>query len=350
MKTDPKEVKLNVLEELKGLIPHKEDRQGITVRCPLCGDSVKRFDHGHFHVKIDLDDDTVPLMYRCLRCDHSGLLNSDILKLLGIYDITLMSSVKSYNKTAIKTSDKRLYTKYADKIQIQLPYPQNLSLAEKKIKYLNQRLGLNLDVDVLVSLKVCLNLADFFKVNEISHSNLKKSLLQMLHENYIGFISAMNDFIVLRNISFNNGYRYYNYNVFNRIDKSRNFYAIPNDIDLMSIDDITIVLTEGIFDIISAFFNVFNCKLDNMVYAAVCGCGYESVIKYYLRKGLFGHNVHIVIISDQDKPPKFYTKLYKDIKLWVSSVTLYYNLKSKDIGVPKNEIELIERKITIKGR
>lgn len=350
MKTDPREIKLRVLEELNELIPHKEDRYGVTVRCPICGDSVKSISHGHFHVKIDLEDDEVPLMYRCVRCDSSGLLNSDILKLLGIYDIELVSGVKNYNKVALKSLDKRTFKKYADKVDINLPYPQNLSYAEKKLDYFNKRLGLSLDIDTLVSMKVCFNLADFFKANDFKYRHLDKKLLLSLHKHYIGFISSLNDFIVLRNVDAKTEYRYFNYNIFSRIDTSRNFYSIPNEIDLLSTEDITIILTEGIFDIMGAFFNVFDCKLENMVYAAVCGCGYDAVVKYYLRKGLFGRNIHVVIISDQDRNPSFYTRLYHDIKDWVSSVSLYYNIKSKDIGVPRNEIELVERKIPIKRK
>ena len=342
---DPKEVKLKVFEELIQIEPHKEGESEVVVRCPICGDSIKSEFSTHLHIKVDIDDDEMPLIYHCFRCDASGILNSDMLKELGIYDISLSSKVRSYNKVAMKGLEKKGFTKYADKVNIVLPYPQNLELANLKKRYFEERLGITTTIDELVALKLCLNFADFLRANEINQLTVSKEVMKSLHYNYLGFISTNNDFINFRDITGKSKFRYYNYDIFKVIDKSRNFYSIPNKIDLMTTEDIHIVLAEGVFDILGAFYHIFDCKIDNMVYAAVCGCGYTSVLKYYLRKGIVGKNVHIVILSDADRPPKFYSQLYEDVKDWVGSFKLYYNVKSKDCGVHKKDIELIEKKI-----
>ena len=56
-------------------------------------------------------------------------------------------------------------------------------------------------------------------------------------------------------------------------------------------------------------------------------------------------NVDINIFSDADRGPGFYKKLYKELNPWVNNINLYYNRKSKDYGVTKNEIELIKKRI-----
>lgn len=342
---DPREVKLKVLEELLQVEPHKEGESEVVVRCPICGDSIKNDFSTHLHIKVDVDDNDMPLIYHCFRCDASGILNSDLLKELGIFDISLSSKIRSYNKVAMKSLEKKGFTKYADKVNIVLPYPQNLELAHAKKKYFESRLGIDTSIDELVALKICLNFADFLRSNEINKLTVSKDLLKILHSNYIGFISSNNDFIQMRDITGKSKFRYFNYDVFKAIDKSRNFYSIPNKIDLMTTEDVHIVLAEGVFDILGAFYHVFDRKISNMVYAAVCGCGFTSVLKYYLRKGLTGKNIHVVILSDTDRPPSFYSELYEDTKDWVGSFRLYYNTKSKDCGVHKKNIELIEKRI-----
>lgn len=343
---NPKQLKQEIRELLLSQDPHRDNGDEVVIRCPVCGDSVKNYSSTHFHIKTDLNDDSMPLIYHCFRCDASGVLNADIMRDIGIYDITLNSSVKAYNKQALKSLEKKGFTKYADKVNINLPYPQNIDLAEQKRLYISNRLGLDLSFDELVSLKVCFNFADFLRINNINNITVSKAILTKLHHNYVGFISTNNDFIQFRDISGKEEkFRYYNYDVFKTIDRSRNFYSIPNKVDLMTTEDINIVLAEGVFDILGVFYHVYNNNLNNHIYSAVCGCGFASVVKYYLRKGLTGKNIHLTIFSDIDKAPDFYSQLYEEVIGWIGSFTLCYNTKSKDCGVPKDKIEIITRKI-----
>lgn len=339
------DLKQIVKDTLLTLEPSKDNDDGVTIRCPCCGDSMKNQSSMHFHVKIDLDDDDMPLIYHCFRCDESGILNSDILRSLGIFDIELNSKVKSYNKHAIKKGNKKGLTRYSKKMSVVLPYPKNLELAEIKRDYINNRLGTDFSIEQLVALKIVLNFADYVRENEITQLKMYKSFINTLHYDYVGFISTNNDFIQFRDTTNKNKYRYYNYNVYNLIDKSRNFYSIPNKIDLMTSEPVEIILSEGIFDILGVFSHIYKFDLKNKVYSAVCGCGFLSVVKYYLRRGLFGNNVTISIFSDQDKPPSFFTQLNQELKDWVKEINLYYNCKSKDCGVRPEKIEIVKKKI-----
>jgi hypothetical protein len=82
-----------------------------------------------------------------------------------------------------------------------------------------------------------------------------------------------------------------------------------------------------------------------MIYSAVCGSGYISVLKYFIQMGIFG-NVTINIYSDKDRQPTFYNKLGIDeIKEWVDKINIFYNEKGKDFGVRKDEIKVIRKKL-----
>ena len=81
-----------------------------------------------------------------------------------------------------------------------------------------------------------------------------------------------------------------------------------------------------------------------MLYVAVCGAGFLSVLKYIISMGLTC-NVDINIFSDADRAPYFYKNIKKELSPWVNSINLYYNSKSKDYGVTRDEINLVKKRI-----
>ena len=82
---------------------------------------------------------------------------------------------------------------------------------------------------------------------------------------------------------------------------------------------------------------------------SICGKYYANALKYIIGRGFIGTNVDINIFVDNDKTkdtsiPYLESMLskYKDL---VGSVNLYYNLKSKDCGVPIEKIQLTRYKL-----
>ena len=88
---------------------------------------------------------------------------------------------------------------------------------------------------------------------------------------------------------------------------------------------------------------------------AVTGQNYNSLILHLIAIGLVGGNVTLNIFSDNDKvysdnnnkasTEKFHRKYLERYKPLYKNINLYYNMKSKDYGVKKEEIAL--RKIQI---
>ena len=102
MKTD---LKLQIIDLLRGLevyIPNSLNTQHV-VRCPYCGDS-RNPSSGHFSIHIDINSET-PMLYRCFKCDVSGLLNSEVLSELEIFlNPNANQELKSFNRRLVKTN------------------------------------------------------------------------------------------------------------------------------------------------------------------------------------------------------------------------------------------------------
>ena len=106
-------------------------------------------------------------------------------------------------------------------------------------------------------------------------------------------------------------------------------------------EDIHIVAAEGVFDIISLFYNVFDADDTNKIFCATCNGQYRNALMYYINKGLVGRNIYVDIYRDNDND-KFmnYKKLKAELKSYTKNYRVYYNTLSKDFGVPKDMIDI----------
>lgn len=334
--------KQGLLEELLTLPAAKRTKGGVVVRCPSCGDSRKSRDHGHLHIRIDLRNDN-PLIYHCFRCDEfKGIFNSSILRELDLYDNNLSSSLIQYNNSSIRKIKKSLRLKN-NKLDIKNPNVKDTKLAEDKRKYLNERLGVDLSFQEWTELKVVFNLIELLMENNLKEFTSAKETIMSLHANYVGFLTTANEFVNCRCI-YPEGQRYYKYTLKEIIGDTKKMYIIPTEVDLLSTEKITINIAEGVFDILGIYLNLSD-NHERQIYSAVCGCGFQTVVTYFIQSGLFGDNVRVNLFSDKDKDKLFYNKLVEQISPFVGEIYLYYNAKGKDYGVPKEEIELLETRI-----
>ena len=331
---------INLLLELP--VSNRVKENDIVIRCPYCGDSAKNENHGHLHVRIDINDN-LPMIYHCFRCDESGIVNPTFLRDIDIINRSCNPELIRYNNKASKNLCKTLNisTKKYNYINI---VPKIMSLAKKKKEYIENRLGIEISYEEWINLKVVFNLVEFLYNNDLKI--YYKNLVKLLTSNYVGFLSCDNEFIVLRNLYKDKNLRYYKYKLRKSMDEKMNkLYIIPTNVDLLSTDEIFINIAEGVFDILGVYFNIKNRETKNNVYSVVCGCGFTSACKYFLKLGIIGKNVTINIFSDKDKDMYFYKELFKEIEPLVGHIYLYYNNIGKDYGVRKEELELIRSKI-----
>lgn len=313
----------------------------IMMRCPFCGDSVKHAYSTHLYIKVDNDGDS-PYPYYCQRCTTTGIIDKDFFKALKIKDTDLLISVIDFNKKA--TKNKKKYSKSMQKTLIRLPETyKNTRRNHMKLAYINQRIGTDLTLDDLYKYKIVLNLYDLLDKNNVDFLTCSDKVGDTLHDNFIGFLSFDNNYMIMRNLSTKimKEMRYYNYNIFNSYENSKRFYVIPTPLDLTD-PSVTIVLAEGVFDILSVYFNIKDQCTDNYIYAAVGGVGYIDVIKQLVRyTGCINFNLEIY--GDNDQSIKFYKEIINKIPHLVNRFTLYQNSLEKDFGVPLDRIRISKK-------
>lgn len=316
---------------------HRVSKNQIALRCMFCGDSKKDPRKTRFYVYINHNDDS-PMLYNCFNCQASGILTPKVLRTFDINDLSLNSELTTFNNTISKQVKKSLKVKL-DRLDLKVPLPKNTKLNVMKKHYIEDRLGIKLTIDDLQRFKVIFSLEDFLKLNKIENVTCKPNRARRLNDDYVGFLSSGNEYIIYRDITGMNKLRYDKYRVIEDNIDPKKFYTIPTSIDIMSTEPIIINMAEGVFDILGVYYHVKK-QNDNEIYVAICDSEYASVIKYFIGTGLIGPNIIINIFSDSDHEPYFYKHMIDELSIWVGKINLFYNSKSKDYGVTSEMIEL----------
>ena len=348
-----KEIKLDMIDALynRGEWIKKVNDVEYRTRCPYCGDSKKSMYTGHLYININ-PDDNYPMVWNCFRCNESGVVNKDFLSMMDINDLNLKSSITSLNKTSDKIKARDFYN--GTKLIINDFTIPEIFTKDQKIKYVEDRLGVDLSLDDIKDLKIVVSLQDYLKENKIDYVTLSPNVCRMLENKYVGFVSYGSSYILFRDISDSEVYHWIKYPLTKESRESKCFYSISQSIDLFTDDIITINLAEGVLDILSCYSNL-GYNDSNTLNIAVCGKRYDSIINYLIESGFIGNNIHVNIFADNDKDfnkkasnpttVEYFKKVFYKYKHLFGKVHVYYNLKYKDIGVPKDKIAL--RKIKL---
>lgn len=340
------ELKMDLINELSMLPAYKNPNHGVqhVVRCPYCGDSIKSFDHGHFSIKIVPDND-FPIIYRCLRCDESGLFTQDTLRDLNIgTNASRKAALHTMNRKSKKILSKYNIVTEVPRLSIPLYTERNYKNA-RHIAYLENRLGIEVTPGMLHDMKVIPDIYDFIKLNELENiEGVSLAKLDFLNNNYVGFLSTNNNVITYRYTGNNPKARRYDKIIINpRAMIPYSFYNTPIAFDLLYDNPINIHITEGTFDVLSIKYNVMNGNDINNYYFATCTFGYTRIIKYLLGIGLnTGINLHLY--GDKDKDDRTILKDLNKIRsimgAWIDNTYLHRNTYpgEKDYGVPKDRI------------
>lgn len=347
-----KEIKLAFIDSLYGrgeYIRQVNDIQYRT-RCPFCGDSKSNLNTGHLYIKIN-PDDNYPMVYHCFKCEESGVVDDNLLLALNIGDINLKSNITTLNKTSDRIKGQKFLT---DDEIINFNYKLPEVKDYNKIKYIEDRLGCNLSIEDIEKFKIITSLRDFLICNNIKEITMENYICHNIEKNYVGFLSFGGAYILFRDITNTQPYRWIKYPTTNDSRGCKLFYSISNSIDVFTKDNININLSEGVLDILSAYKNL-NYNNSNDLDIAVCGKQYLYVLNALNSMGFVGSNINLNIFSDNDEifnnknnnPTniEYFKKLLHKNKYLYNSTNIYYNLIDKDIGVAKDKIKLKKYKI-----
>lgn len=326
-------IKHQVFDAIKDKLTLVENDQ-YKARCPLCGDSHKNPDKKRFYIKFNFDN-SEPIKYNCFNCNASGYMKPAILRAFDKVDLHINAGLINLNKDITKKEKK--YIDILSKLNYNIPI-YNDEEAFKKKRYIENRLGISLTYEDVQALKGILNISKFLLDNKIEDMTCDQETALRIEKYYTGFLTTMNDCIIFRNIKADKTYRHIKYSLRPDIP-SYKFYTIPNKLNILTEDTITINMAEGVYDILGVFFNIRKREMHNNIYASIASSNYTTVLEYYLRKGIVG-DVVVNIFSDGDKSPHKYIRLYERVKPLVREFNVFYNSLCNDFGVSKSKISI----------
>lgn len=321
----------------------------LTMRCPFCGDSSKSQMSTNFYINIDQESNKF-LNYKCFRasCEVSGVVDQYFLERLGFFKYDCIKDLNSYmaHKNKLNKNIKTYNGKIRKEINNVIDTKSEIS--DKKLRYINNRMGLDLSYEDLYNLKINLDLNSLLRLNNVEIPYNKTYYYDALSAYGVSFISTYNDYVIIRDISKSGKLhkRYTNINIFDNYDNVTKAYNIPTKIDLLSTETTVLNITEGAFDILGVYYHLdIDRDYENQIFVAASGAGLLNVILHYIKEyGLI--DLKINIFSDADVSKSKYNALYKLKKyLYKFDVTIYYNSIGKDFGVRKDEIKLIRSKL-----
>lgn len=350
----PREFKQKFLVALfsRDIWTRKVNDVQFRTRCPYCGDSQKDFNTGHFYIRCDINDN-YPVVYICFKCSKRGIINKETLSLLGINDDLLYSSVGSImrNSVNIRTMS------YNNESQFKI-FPFDVPPVKhkfEKIKYVENRLGININDQIAKEIRIITSLKDFLVYNQISSLQCNNYVAERIENNYVGFLSYGNSHILFRDITGRENISWLKLPLIQSSIQNGVAYSIESSVDIFTKDIIYINLTEGIMDIISVCYNL-GYNRDNCVNMCVCGKKYDRWIKRLITQGLYGYNVILNIFADNDNdfnPKKenydttieYYRKSLLRYTIMFKEVNVFYNLSEKDCGTKLENIRLKKYRI-----
>lgn len=316
-------------------------------RCPFCGDSI-HLKSAHFYVSLP-ESDEIPVMYHCKKCNSSGVLNRNTLRQLGVEMIdedVLSDLIRRHKKLSgsfIRGSNKNnsIY-----KFNIKYSKISLGNNTDAKLKYINNRLGLNLDYQDMIDCKIVLNLLDLYKENDHLSFTRDKRIVQELNDSFLGFLGYNNGVLNMRNlrpgkVSKYLDKRYVNYNLINPevLEGTNKYYIIPTVIDTLNPEPVKIHIAEGPFDVLSIFYNLYNGNKYNSIYASIEGKSYINLIKFLL-SDLRIVNAEIHIYFDNDVKDHEIRDILAQLQYLNLNIYFHWNRfeGEKDYGVSKNKI------------
>lgn len=305
------------------------DRSELQVRCPYCGDSIKDKTHAHLYVSMQK-----PHSFYCQKCSSSGVLTSQFLEDMSIDNGELSATIhreyKAFRRDTTVRDGNRTVLKLT---KVKFPKYDIGGDFDKKLHYIEKRLGYELTRADLRRFRVLNSLSDFLVINDMEHllqdERFRKDVW-LVDKFAVGWLSQDNTYASFRFIEGDFKKRFKTIG-FDKFGEGSKIFTIKSQIEMMA-KDIEIVMCEGFFDIVSVYQNFYREKDNlNRIFSAINGKGFNLFPTTLMRMGYM--NVNLVIYSDNDvsmEDYRYVLNLYK-----YKSVKVVYNKSEgqKDFGV-----------------
>lgn len=320
----------------------------LVVRCGFCGDSENPH-HSHLYISVPQSPEELS-QYHCKKCNAHGIVDDIFLRKYGCTDSKALVDIVQHNSQVLKLPGYARFKNidiYPLKNECVSDYPWN----QQKIAYINQRIGSNFSISDLLSVKVFLNLYDILNQNRLKGTRDPR-VLEALNKNFIGFISYDNSYAILRKCteeqlhpSINK--RYVNYHIVNKMDDSKDFYVLPTTINIEDPTPVKIHIAEGVFDILSIWYNLRYRNIRQELFVAAAGKSYVQALGFILKEtGIINYEIHFYPDADV-RDDYFQYMVLNKVALLPSDIYVHRNICNgeKDYGVPGNRVIDSTRKI-----
>lgn len=307
-------------------------------RCPFCGDSRTTLNTGHLYILVQPDTNN-KMVYYCQKCQEHGIVGSELVTLLN-GDESVMSSVLDINKKGTASSKS-----YGGEFKpFNAVIPDIVAPAYvKKIRYIENRLGITIDEQMIQDLRIIVSPYDFLVSNDIKKIQYKWNMMNCLERDYVGFLSTGGSHILFRDITGTYKLPWLKYPIFPESKYNHVLYTMSSVVDVFSRDTVTVNLSEGVMDAVGIKQHFYSTT-EHDVNIAVCGRNYYATLKWLVSMGIFGSNVNVNFYLDNDqqynngKEMEIPAILVDRVKALFGEVYTYKNLIGKDFGVTKDKI------------
>ena len=334
----------NFINMIRSFYPEVKIASGgreVVCRCRSCGDS-KDPKHAHLYISVPQTAEELSL-YHCKKCSAHGIVDDEFLRRYGCLDTRVLVDINKH------VSDLRKTPRYAMIHSKRIFYLNNSYVSEQpwnqsKIEYINYRIGSNFNLQDLQKLKIFLNLYDLLNQNNLDITR-HQLVTDALNEHFIGFISYDNSYAIMRKSTTVELYktvnkRYINYNIINKYDSSKDFYVIPTSVDINSPIPVNIHISEGVFDILSIYYNLNNCNDVQHIYISSSGKSYSQALEFILKEtGIINYNIHVYPDNDVNEY-ELARLITNKISMLCGDIYIHRNSfqGEKDYGVPMYRI------------
>jgi hypothetical protein len=317
-----------VLKQKTGLAYFNNSRDELICRCPKCEiDSTS--DHGHLYISVDSP------VFNCFKCvDYHGI----VTKLF--HDLNL--NPREYLYEDIFSGEFKQRIEPFDIKKHKIPeINQERNILKKQ--YLQKRLGTDFKIENIPGL--VFNASEFIISNNPVVSESQKSMLPILDQNFIGFVCTRGSTVIFRNIYDNQSVKHYKLFLGNP-GYFKDFYGIESGVKKL---DNTIVLCEGIFDLLTAIKSpaLLDIRKDSCYWAAILSKQYFKSFLSVLDYCRLPY-ANLVILSDVDVEGKEYKYILQHPA--AKSVSVYLNNGKKDFGDGNIDLIRIDHIIKLNRR
>ena len=321
----------------------------IIVRCFSCGDS-DDIKHAHLYISVPHSEQDIS-MYHCKKCGFKGIVDDAFLRRLGCEDANILIDVARHINDLKELPSYRTL-QFIDIYPIKNGYVSNNIHNQDKINYINNRIGSNFSLKELIDLKVSLNIKDLIQQNNFQLTRDPR-IVDALNEYFVGFISYDNSYCTLRKVydnidlygSINK--RYVNYSLINKYDNSKDYYVIPTMVNIEDPSPVNIHIAEGVFDILSIYYNLNKCNKYQNIYITSSGKSYLQALNFILSEtGIVNYRVHLY--PDNDVTDReFDIRVLSRARMLPCDIYVHRNVFNntdrgvfiKDYGVPMDSIK-----------